>query len=83
VVAVAGALTGLLFVAVPVKRAALIESPTIRFRAAHPLVQLRNRRQRSVGNCWLSRLYWLIPAVAASLIGGVVNAWQLLVRLPS
>jgi hypothetical protein len=28
-------------------------------------------------------LYWLIPAVAASLIGGVVNAWQFLVRRPS
>jgi hypothetical protein len=27
--------------------------------------------------------YWLIPAVAANLIGGVVNAWQFLVRLPS
>jgi hypothetical protein len=28
-------------------------------------------------------LYWLIPAVAASLIGGVVNAWLFLVGLPS
>ncbi|MBO0881040.1 MAG: hypothetical protein J2P17_11980 [Mycobacterium sp.] len=28
-------------------------------------------------------LYWVIPAVAASLIGGVVNAWLFLVRLPS
>jgi hypothetical protein len=27
--------------------------------------------------------YWLIPAVAANLIGGGVNAWQFLVRLPS
>jgi len=27
--------------------------------------------------------YWLIPTVAASLIGGVVNAWQFLVRVPS
>jgi len=27
-------------------------------------------------------LYWLIPAVAASLIGGVINAWLFLVRLP-
>jgi drug/metabolite transporter (DMT)-like permease len=26
-------------------------------------------------------LYWLIPAVTASLIGGVVNAWLFLVRL--
>jgi hypothetical protein len=28
-------------------------------------------------------LYWLIPAVAASLVGGVANAWLFLVRLPS
>jgi hypothetical protein len=28
-------------------------------------------------------LYWLIPAAVASLLGGVVNAWLFLVRLPS
>jgi hypothetical protein len=28
-------------------------------------------------------LYWLIPAVSASLIGGVVSAWLFLVRLAS
>jgi len=28
-------------------------------------------------------LYWLIPAIASSLIGGVINAWMFLVRLPS
>jgi hypothetical protein len=28
-------------------------------------------------------LYWLIPTVAASLIGGVVSAWLFLVRLAS
>jgi hypothetical protein len=28
-------------------------------------------------------LYWLIPAVAASLIGGVISAWLFLVRLAS
>ncbi len=28
-------------------------------------------------------LYWLIPAVTASLIGGVVSAWLFLVRLAS
>jgi hypothetical protein len=27
-------------------------------------------------------LYWLIPAVAASLLGGVVNAWLFLVKVP-
>ena len=28
-------------------------------------------------------LYWLIPAVVASLVGGVVNAWLFLVRVTS
>jgi len=28
-------------------------------------------------------LYWLIPAVVASLLGGVVNAWLFLVRVTS
>jgi hypothetical protein len=28
-------------------------------------------------------LYWLIPAVTASLVGGVVNAWLFLIRLPT
>jgi hypothetical protein len=28
-------------------------------------------------------LYWLIPAVVASLLGGVVNAWLFLVRVAS
>lgn len=28
-------------------------------------------------------LYWLIPAVAASLLGGVINAWLFLVKLTS
>jgi hypothetical protein len=27
-------------------------------------------------------LYWLIPAAVASLVGGVVNAWLFLVRVP-
>jgi drug/metabolite transporter (DMT)-like permease len=27
-------------------------------------------------------LYWLIPAVLASLVGGVINAWLFLVRVP-
>jgi hypothetical protein len=26
-------------------------------------------------------LYWLIPAVVCSLVGGVVNAWLFLVRV--
>ena len=28
-------------------------------------------------------LYWLIPAAAASLLGGVVNAWLFLVKVTS
>jgi hypothetical protein len=28
-------------------------------------------------------LYWLIPAVLAGLIGGVINAWLFLLRVPS
>ena len=27
-------------------------------------------------------LYWMIPAVLASLVGGVVNAWLFLIRVP-
>ena len=28
-------------------------------------------------------LYWLIPAVMASLVGGVVNAWLFLIKVPA
>ena len=28
-------------------------------------------------------LYWLIPAIVASLLGGVVNAWLFLVKVTS
>jgi hypothetical protein len=28
-------------------------------------------------------LYWLIPAVAASLVSGVVNAWLFLIKVPA
>jgi hypothetical protein len=28
-------------------------------------------------------LYWLIPAAMTSLVGGVINAWLFLVRVPS
>jgi hypothetical protein len=28
-------------------------------------------------------LYWMIPAVLASLVGGVINAWLFLVRVPA
>jgi hypothetical protein len=28
-------------------------------------------------------LYWMIPAVLASIVGGVINAWLFLVRVPA
>ena len=28
-------------------------------------------------------LYWMIPAVLASLIGGVINAWLFLLKVPA
>jgi hypothetical protein len=146
--AVAGALTGLLFVAVSVKASALSKSPALRNRAAQTLVLFMTSAliavvvaapQPSAAIGWqllalavlsgaallvldqragharepgVARyveqfspntitailigvagvtvvvragggMYWLIPAVAASLIGGVVNAWLFLVRVPS
>jgi uncharacterized membrane protein len=146
--AIAGALTGLLFVAVSVNGTALAESPTIRLRAAQTLVLFMisvliavvlvapqpataigaelvvlavlsgfvllvlDRRAGHASEPGIARyverfspntitavlvaisgatvmaragggLNWLIPTVAASLIGGVVNAWQFLVRVPS
>jgi hypothetical protein len=28
-------------------------------------------------------LYWMIPAVLAGIVGGVINAWLFLVRVPA
>jgi hypothetical protein len=146
--AVAGALTGLLFVAISVKSSALAASLSLRARAAQTLVLflvsvviaiLLVAPQPSAALGWellavaavsglaliiLARraghdsdqrvaryierfspntttavlvsiagltflvkagggLYWLIPAVVASLLGGVINAWLFLVRVDS
>jgi uncharacterized membrane protein len=146
--AVAGALTGLLFVALSVKGSALSESAALRSRAAQTLVLFMisvliavvitapqsstaigaellalavlsgvvlftlDRRAGHAREPGVARsverfspntvtailvgvaavtllvhagggLYWLIPSVAASLIGGVVNAWLFLIRLPN
>ena len=146
--AVAGALTGLLFVAISVKSNALAASLSLRARAAQTLVLflisvliaillvapqpsaalgwellavaavsgmaliILGRRAGHSSDQRVARyierfspntttavlvgiagltflvkagggLYWLIPAVVASLLGGVINAWLFLVRVPS
>jgi uncharacterized membrane protein len=144
--AVAGALTGLLFVALSVKSALLATSPSLTFRAAQTLVLfmisvlvavllvapqpaaalgwellavavvsglallILDRRAGHGSDRGVARyierfspntitavlvgvagitfllkagggLYWLIPAAASSLLGGVVNAWLFLVKV--
>jgi hypothetical protein len=146
VAGLAGALTGLLFVAVSIKGAVLAASRTLRSRAAQTLVlfmtpaisavllaapqagqalgwellavaaasgaalRILDRRadhgsansvaryiERASPNALTAvlagaaglslilkaggGLYWLIPAVVASLVGGVINAWLFLVKL--
>jgi hypothetical protein len=148
VAAIAGTLTGLLFVAVSVKGPALSQSRPLRSRAAQTLVLFMtsvlvavvlvapqastavgaelvavavlsgatlltlDRRAGHASGPGVARyverfspntvtallvgvagitllagsgggLYWLIPAVVAGLVGGVVNAWLFLIRLPS
>lgn len=143
----AGALTGLLFVAVSLRSAALAGSLSLRSRAAQTLVlfltpaitalvlvapqpgtalgaellavaalsgatlQVLDRRAGHDPSSGVARyveraspntmtavlvaiagltfllkagggLYWMIPAVLAGLVGGVINAWLFLVRLP-
>jgi hypothetical protein len=148
IAAVAGALTGLLFVALSVKAGALSGSPALRSRAGQTLVLFMtsvliavvvvspqpssaiggelvalgviggaalhtlDRRAGHSPEPGIARyverfspntitavlvfvagvsllagagggLYWLIPSVATSLVGGVVNAWLFLVGFPS
>lgn len=79
--AVAGALTGLLFVAVSVNSGAMAASLSLRSNTVTAVL---------VGVAGLTfllkaggGLYWLIPAAMASLLGGVVNAWLFLVGMTS
>ena|SRR5256885_7026978 len=78
VAGLAGALTGLLFVAVSIKSDVLGRSRSLAFRAV--LVG-------AAGLTFLLKagggLYWMIPAVLAGLVGGVINAWLFLVRVPA
>ena len=94
VAAAAGALTGLLFVALSVKGDALAASLSLRSRAAQGVARYIERFSPNTitavlvgvaGLTFLVRdgggLYWLIPAAVASLAGGVINAWLFLVRV--
>lgn len=66
--AVAGALTGLLFVALYRKVLAQHDHPVLVGVAGLTFLL------KAGGG-----LYWLIPTVVASVLGGVVNAWLFLV----
>ena len=147
VAGLAGALTGLLFVAVSINSQALVRSLSLRSRAAQTLVLFMTSATAAIvlvapqpgaalgaellGLCLFSGslleildrraghdsangvaryvekaspnsitavlvgiagltyllkagggLYWMIPAVLASLVGGVINAWLFLIRVP-
>jgi hypothetical protein len=90
----AGALTGLLFVAVSIKSDTLSKSVSLRSRAAQTLVLFMTSALAAIvlvapqpgdalGITFLvtagGGLYWLIPAAVFSLVGGVINAWLFLV----
>ena len=105
--AVAGALTGLLFVAVSVKSDVVAASRSLVSGTALLILDRRAGHGATsgvasyiekfspntitavlvgiAGITFLLKagggLYWLIPATAASILGGVVNAWLFLVRL--
>jgi hypothetical protein len=90
----AGALTGLLFVAVSIKSDMLSKSVSLGSRAAQTLVLFMTSALAAIvlvapqpgdalGITFLvtagGGLYWLIPAAVFSLVGGVINAWLFLV----
>jgi hypothetical protein len=74
--AVAGALTGLLFVAAQLV-ARYIErfSPNLITAVLVGIAGVTFLAQAGGG------LYWLIPAAVASLVGGVANAWLFLIKV--
>jgi hypothetical protein len=85
---IAGALTGLLFVAQSVNRDVFAASRSLSSRAGETLVLFMIAVLVAVaGLTFLLKagggLYWLIPAAVASLLGGVINTWQFLIRVTS
>jgi hypothetical protein len=85
--AVAGALTGLLFVALSVKANVLAGPGAARFIERFSPNAITAVLVGVAGLTFLLKagggLYWLIPAAMASLLGGVVNAWIFLVKVTS
>ena len=88
--AATASLLGLLFVAVSIRVEAIAKSAELRNRSAQTMTLLLTGVLVAVllavaGVVLILDhkygLYFLIPAVIAVLIGGVVNAWLILVRL--